>query len=354
MSISATPWYQAPAASLAAAAEQTARERQSVLTKPPGSLGTLEQLAVRFAAFQGRARPELDRIRICVFAGDHGVVAEGISAFPQAVTTEMIRNFAAGGAAVSVLARANDAELEVMDLGSAVAPGPLPGVVDRRIDAGTANFRHGPAMTPEQRDLALDGGREAAQRAADAGTQLFIGGEMGIGNTTAATAVVCALTGEAPTALAGPGTGLDDSGVRHKAAVVAEALDTHAPDAADPADVLRQVGGFEVAALAGSFIACAQAGIPVLVDGFITTAAALVAVRLNPSVWPWLLFGHRSAEPGHAAALAALDADPLLDLGMRLGEGSGAAVAIPLLRQALSLHNGMATFDEAAIPGGAP
>jgi nicotinate-nucleotide--dimethylbenzimidazole phosphoribosyltransferase len=270
------------------------------------------------------------------------------------VTTEMIRNFARGGAAVSVLAQANGAMLEVVDLGSAESPGPLPGVVDGRIAAGTANFRREPAMAPEQLEAALAGGREAARRAAEAGSQLFIGGEMGIGNTTAAAAVLAAFTGRHPADIAGPGTGLDDAGVRHKAAVVTAALEALRPDPEDPTDVLRQVGGFEIAGLAGSFIACAQAGIPVLVDGFITTVAALAAVRLNPAVRPWLLFGHRSAEPGHGAALAELDARPLLALGMRLGEGSGAAAAIPLLRQAVTLHNGMATFEEAAISGGEP
>ena len=348
---SASPWYAAPPATRDEAAEQAARERQANLTKPPGSLGGLEEAAVRFAGFQGTPRPRLDRVRICVLAGDHGVVAEGVSAFPQAVTTEMIRNFAHGGAAISVLAAENGASLEVVDLGSATPPGPLPGVVDRRIAPGTANFRHGPAMSEAELTAALDAGGEAAGRAVEAGAGLFIGGEMGIGNTTAATAVVCALTGAEPARLAGPGTGLDAAGVGHKAAVVAAALERLDAEA-DPAEVLRQVGGFELAGLAGAFIACAQAGIPVLVDGFITTAAALAATRLNPGGREWLVFGHRSAEPGHDRVLAELDAGPLLDLGMRLGEGSGAAVAVPLLRQALALHNGMATFEEAAIPGG--
>jgi nicotinate-nucleotide--dimethylbenzimidazole phosphoribosyltransferase len=344
-------WYLNAPAAPDAQARHSAAGRQAELTKPPGSLGRLEELAVRLAGLQGTDRPRLDRVRITVFAGDHGVAAEGVSAFPQAVTTEMIRNFSRGGAAISVLARELGAELEVVDLGAVVDPGPLPGVVGARIAPGTGNLRREPAMLAEELAAALDGGRDAAERAAEAGAQLFIGGEMGIANTTAATALACGLTGHSPEALAGPGTGLDAAGVDRKAAVIRDALGLHTPDPAEPLEALRTVGGFELAALAGAYIAAAQRGVPVLVDGFIATTAALAAVRLNPAVAPWLLYGHRSAEPGHDAVLAALDAEPLLDLGMRLGEGSGAATAVTLLRTALALHNGMATFAEAGISG---
>ncbi|KPV39059.1 nicotinate-nucleotide--dimethylbenzimidazole phosphoribosyltransferase [Thiohalorhabdus denitrificans] len=344
------PWYLRPVASIDEAAEQAARDRQGQLTKPPGSLGRLEEVAVRLAAWQGAPKPALDRVWISVFAGDHGVAAEGVSAFPQAVTTEMIRNFSRGGAAVSVLAREAGANLEVVDLGAVEDPGSLPGVRPARIAPGTGNLRREPAMTAEELAAALAAGAEAARRAEAEGAQLFIGGEMGIANTTAATAVACGLTGDSPEALAGPGTGLDARGVDHKAAVVRDALGLHAPDPANPAEALRRVGGFEIAGLAGAFVAAAQRGIPVLVDGFIATTAALAAVRLNPGVADWLAFGHRSAEPGHAAVLAELGAAPLLDLDMRLGEGSGAAAAVPLLRQAVTLHNRMATFEEAGIP----
>lgn len=342
-------WWEHPVAIPDPEVEEAARNRQGELTKPPGSLGRLEKLAVRLAGLQGTERPALDRVRIAVFAADHGVAAEEVSAFPQAVTAAMIRNFSRGGAAISVLAAELGAGLEVVDLGAVADPGPLEGVVSARIAPGTGNLRVEPAMLAEERDAALAAGRAAAGRAAEAGARLFIGGEMGIANTTVATALACGLTGASPEVLAGPGTGLDPAGVDRKAAVVRDALGLHTPDPAEPLEALRTVGGFELAALAGAYLAAAQRGIPVLVDGFIASTAALTAVRLNPDVAPWLLYGHRSAEPGHQAVLAALGAEPLLDLGMRLGEGSGAAAAVNLLRTAVALHNGMATFSEAGL-----
>ncbi len=343
------PWYLQPAAAIDEAAARAARQRQDRLTKPSGSLGRLEDLAVRLAGMQGTDCPDLGRVRITVFAADHGVAAEGVSAFPQAVTAEMIRNFSRGGAAVSVAARQIGADLEVVDLGAVEDPGPLPGVVSARIAAGTGNLRRQPAMSPDQLEAALAAGRDAAERAAEAGARLLVGGEMGIASTTAATALACTLTGHAPGSLAGPGTGLDPEGVARKAAVVQDALDLHEPRPDRPLEALLAVGGFELAGLAGAYVAAAQRAVPVLVDGFIATAAALAAVRLNPGAAPWLLYGHCSAEPGHRAVLAALEAEPVLDLGMRLGEGSGAAVAVPLLRTAVALHNGMATFAEAGV-----
>ncbi|HXH03372.1 MAG TPA: nicotinate-nucleotide--dimethylbenzimidazole phosphoribosyltransferase [Candidatus Competibacteraceae bacterium] len=331
------------------AAEAAARARQDQLTKPPGSLGRLEALAIRLAALQRRERPAVERVRIVVFAGDHGVVAEGVSAFPQAVTAEMVRNFARGGAAISVLARQHGATLEVVNAGTVSPLEPLPGVVDRRVGPGTANFAVEPAMSAEQCAQALSAGAEAAERAHEAGAELFIGGEMGIGNTTAAAALGCALLGLSAAALAGPGTGLDAAGVSRKAAVIERALALHA--GGTPLELLCRLGGFEIAALAGAYIRCAQLGIPVLVDGFITTAAALAALRLRPEIAPWLLYGHASAEPGHRRLLAALGAQPLVELDMRLGEGSGAATALPILRAACALHNGMATFAEAGVSG---
>ena len=330
-------------------ARAAARARQERLTKPPGALGELEALAVRLAGLQGRARPTVDPVWITVFAGDHGVAAQGVSAFPQAVTGEMVRNFARGGAAISVLARTLGAELRVVQLGVVNDPGPLPGVRHLALGLGTADFTQGPAMDGAQLAAALAAGREAVAEARAGGARLFVGGEMGIGNTTAAAALACALLDEDPARLAGPGTGLDPAGVRRKQAVIAAALRRHAGHLAVPAEALRRLGGFEIAALAGAFVAAAQAGLPVLVDGFIAGAAALAAVRLNPAVADWLLFGHRSAEPGHRRVLAALDARPLLDLDLRLGEGSGAALAVPVLRAACALHAGMATFDEAGV-----
>ena len=331
------------AASLAAA-----RERQGRLTKPPGSLGVLEWAAVTLAGLQGVERPCLERVWISVFAGDHGVAAEGVSAFPQAVTGEMLRNFAQGGAAISVLARELGATLEVVQLGTVNDPGPLPGVRRACIAAQTENFTHAPAMTAEQCADALQAGRESVRAAREAGAQLFVGGEMGIGNTTAAAALACGLLGEGATLLAGAGTGLDGAGIARKAAVVARGLALHR-DATAPLEWLRRVGGFEIAALAGAYVAAAQCGMPVLVDGFIATAAALAAVRRQPDCRAGLLFSHRSHERGHARLLHALEAEPLLDLGMRLGEGSGAALAVPLLRLACALHGGMATFAEAGV-----
>lgn len=331
-----------------AAFADAARARQARLTKPPGSLGRLEDLAVRLASLQKTERPAVDRVWISVFVADHGVAAEGVSAFPQAVTGEMVRNFAGGGAAIAVLARALGAALDVVNLGTVNDPGAIPGVRRAWIAPCSGNICRAPAMTSAQLQAALEAGADAVHRAHEAGAQLFIGGEMGIANTTAATAVACALLGDAPERLAGAGTGLDPAGIAHKAAVVARALALHA-DAETPLERLRRLGGFEIAALAGACLAAARQGLPVLVDGYIATVAALAAVRIEADVRPWLLFAHCSHERGHARLLEALEAQPLLNLGMRLGEGSGAAVAVPLLRAACALHAQMATFDEAGV-----
>ncbi|MDF0751672.1 nicotinate-nucleotide--dimethylbenzimidazole phosphoribosyltransferase [Marinobacter sp. 71-i] len=327
---------------------QRATERQRVLTKPPGSLGQLEQLAIQLAGLYGCEQPTVDPVRITVFAGDHGVCEEGVSAFPQEVTAQMIANFANGGAAISVLAKQLGASLEVVNLGIVGEVPALTGVRDEQIAPGTANLAVTDAMTEAEACSALAIGDAAAERNANNGCRLFIGGDMGIGNTTSAAALACALLNRSPETLVGPGTGLDTAGVSHKSAVVSRALKRHG-DNTDPLAMLASLGGFEIAALAGAILGCAARGIPVLVDGFIVSVAALVAVRQQPELRPWLLFAHRSAEPGHQAVLEALDARPLLDLGMRLGEGSGAAVAVPLLRSACALHNGMASFADAGV-----
>ncbi|MEX0732435.1 MAG: nicotinate-nucleotide--dimethylbenzimidazole phosphoribosyltransferase [Aquisalimonadaceae bacterium] len=343
-------WLQALPAPDACAAEAAMR-RQAVLTKPPGSLGRLEALAVTLAGQQGRDRPALDRVRITVFAADHGVCAEGVSAFPQEVTAQMVRNFAAGGAAISVLARIAGATLEVVDVGTVSSPGSLQGVLDARIAPGTGNLAEAPAMTTAQLEQALQIGEHAAARAEAAGAELFIGGDMGIGNTTSAAAVACALLGVSPAALVGRGTGVDDAGLIRKREAVARGLARHG-DNREPLAVLSSLGGFEIAALAGAMLGCARRRIPVLVDGFIVSVAALAATRVQPALHHWLHFSHRSEESGHGLVLDALHAQPLLDLGMRLGEGSGAAVALPLLRAACALHGGMASFDEAGVADG--
>jgi nicotinate-nucleotide--dimethylbenzimidazole phosphoribosyltransferase len=340
-----------PARQPSEAAARAAAARQAVLTKPAGSLGRLESVAIRLAAQQACDKPSVERVHIAVFAADHGVAAEGVSAYPQAVTVEMIRNFARGGAAVSVLARSLGATLQIVNLGTATPMGPLPGVASHPVGHGTANIAREAAMTPQQLEEALEWGRDSAAAAQARGAQLFIGGEMGIGNTTAAAALACTLLRQPPGALVGPGTGLDAGGVARKAAVIEQALALHDRHADDPFEALRRLGGFEIAALAGAYIGCAQNGLPVLVDGFIAGAAALAASRLCPGLGQWLFFAHRSAEPGHALVLAALQAEPLLDLGLRLGEGSGAALAVPLLRLACALHAGMATFAEAGVSG---
>lgn len=354
-----TKWLAQPCAVLNESSRTAALARQEQLTKPPGSLGKLEAIAVQLSALQGTAKPQMERLHISIFAADHGVAAEGVSAFPQAVTVEMVRNFARGGAAISVLAKQANAMLEVVNLGTVLPVEPMAKVRDERIAAGTANFAQGPAMTEEQLAQAMQAGHAAVLRAKQDGAHLFIGGEMGIANTTSASAIACALLQESPQLLAGPGTGLDSKGVAHKAAVIQHALELHGFlhsttekwVGKNALDVLRHVGGFEIAALAGAYLAAAQNGIPALVDGFISSVAALTAVRIQPDVRNWLLFAHTSAEPGHQRVLTALSAQPMLQIGMRLGEGSGAATAVPLLQLACALHNNMATFAEAQVSG---
>lgn len=330
-------------------AAAAARARQAQLTKPPGALGDLETLAITLAGWQGRV-PRLERVHISVFAADHGVTAEGVSAFPAAVTAQMIGNFARGGAAINVLARELNATLEVINLGTIGQAG-IAGVHDAALGPGSANFVNGPAMTEAQLGGALAAGRHSVERALAGGAQLYIGGDMGIGNTTAAAALACALLSAKPELLAGPGTGLDERGVARKAAVIRRALEKHSGHLRTARDALQRLGGFEIAALVGAYVRCAQRGVPALIDGFICGCAALAASRILPGAQTWWLFAHRSKEPGHTAILSALEARPLLDLGMRLGEGSGAAVAVPLLRLACELHAGMATFAEAGVAG---
>ena len=342
-------WINNQAAGFYAVYRDAALKRQAELTKPPGSLGQLEGLAVWLAERQGSEVPAVDKVWISVFVGDHGVMAEQVSAFPQEVTGEMIRNFATGGAAISVLARALDARLEIMNLGVVNEPGELPGVVRVQVASQTANITQGAAMTVEQMQQAMQAGVQAAERAHAGHTQLYLCGDMGIGNTTSAAALACAYLGLEATRLVGPGTGLDKQGVAHKADVVERALKANQTMLDNPGDILQALGGFEIAAMVAAIIRSAQLGQPVLIDGYISSVAALAAVKINPSVQTWIHFSHRSAEPGHAAVLEAMQATTILDLGMRLGEASGAAVAVPLLRMACALHSQMATFAEAGV-----
>lgn len=333
-------------------AADAARRRQDQLTKPRGSLGRLEEIAIRLAGLQGTPTPTVDPVQILLFAADHGVAAEGVSAFPQSVTQQMVRNIAGGGAAIAVAARVLDARIEILDLGTVVDPGPISGVRQERIGPGSGNIALMPAMSEEQLSAAMNIGRAAAARAVETGARLLIGGEMGIGNTTPATALACALLDLPVNALVGPGTGLDEAGLAHKTEVIERALALHLATGRSALELLRRLGGFEIAALSGAFITAAQRGLPMLIDGFIVTAAALVAARLQPETRDWMLFSHGSAEPGHRTLVRALDGQPLLDLGMRLGEGSGAAAALPLLRLACALHQQMATFAEAGVSEG--
>ena len=342
-------WLNVPSTPLNKPAAADAEARQMQLTKPPGALGQLETIAIRLAAMQGTVMPSMDDVHITLFAADHGVATRGVSAFPQAVTVEMLRNFSRGGAAINVLARSLGATLNVINLGTASDPGPLEHVIDCHLGAGTADFVEQAAMTEQQFYDALNAGRQAGERAARAKGHLFIGGEMGIGNTTSAAAIACALLGKDAGELTGPGTGLDTRGVSRKAEIIASALAQHKSAAGNPLEILRCLGGFEIVALTGAYLSCAHTGLPVLVDGFISSVAALAAVAISPDAADWFFYSHASAEPGHAHVMAALDARPLLDLGLRLGEGSGAAVAVPLLRLACELHKGMATFAEAGV-----
>lgn len=343
-------WLNKPCQVLDSAATAEARERQAQLTKPAGALGDLEDIAIRLAGMQQREHPAVDKVHISVFAADHGVAEERVSAFPQAVTTQMVHNFLNGGAAISVLAKELGATLEVIDVGLK-NPVSHPELISQRVADGADNSTQQAAMTEWQLGLALQAGFDAVERARANGAELFIGGEMGIGNTTAATALYCALLDLPPLEVVGPGTGLDQAGMLHKVKVVQRILNLHRHYCHEPLEALRRMGGFEIAALTGAYVRAAQWGIPVLVDGFISTAAALIATALQPAVSDWLFLSHTSGEPGHVFAVAELKQRPLLELGMRLGEGSGAAVTVPLLRMACALHNRMATFAEAAVAG---
>ena len=340
-------------------------------TKPPGSLGRVEALAARIARIQGTLTPRLRRCRLTLFAGDHGVASEGVSAYPQAVTRQMVANFLAGGAAANVFARANGVEIAVVDAGVAGAPFDAPGLVSRRIAPGTRNFAAEPAMTREQYEAALragvelgagtgDGAIGEAEAHAEAhagegdregtGVDAAAFGEMGIANTSSATLLAHKLIGAPLDALTGRGTGLDDDGLARKLRVLTRAA-VRTADRLPPDEALREYGGFEIAMMAGAMIGAARAGSVVIVDGFIASAAALAAVRLAPALADYLVFAHRSAEPGHDVVLDALGASPLLDLGMRLGEGTGALLAWPILRSAAAMLFDMASFESAGVSG---
>lgn len=337
-----------------AGAERSALAHQDQLTKPPGALGTIEQLGVQLAAIAGEDPPPRPRpAAVAVFAADHGVVASGVTPWPQEVTGQMVANFVAGGAAINVLARQADASVTVIDVGvasdlDALGLHAAPGLLRRAIRPGTADLSTGPAMTEAEACAALDVGAEVAATLVADGARALVTGEMGIGNTTSSAAVIAALVGRPAEAVTGRGTGIDDAMLRHKVAVIDGAL-ARLPDGADPVTVLSEVGGLEIAALAGFIIGGASHRVPVVVDGVIAGAAILVAHALCPGVLPYVVAGHRSSEPGASAVLDHLGLAPVLDLGMRLGEGSGACLALGVLDAAALILREMATFDSAAV-----
>lgn len=335
----AIPDYDAEAAAAAAA-------RQLLLTKPTGALGRLEALSIRCAGMTERMDWLPTRRACIVFAGDHGIARQGVSAYPQEVTLQMVANFLAGGAAVNVLARQMGARLVVVDAGVAGTLVDAPGLVLAKVAPGTADLSQGAAMTPEQAEAALALGARVAQAQIAEGLDILAVGEMGIGNTTSASAIVAAVTGLPVAEVTGRGTGLDDAAHAHKIALIEQALALHAP--AD-VETLRKIGGFEIGAMAGAMLAAAAARVPVVIDGFISTAAALIAVQQNPSVGNYLIASHRSVEPGHRAALQWLGLEPLLELDLRLGEGTGALLAMPVIEAAMRTLQEMATFASAGV-----
>lgn len=332
--------------------KQQAEQHQLQLTKPTGALGDLEQIAITLAGLQSNAHPQVSHPWITIFAGDHGVVEENISAYPQAVTRQMLQNFTTGGAAISVIAKYHQAHLQVIDCGTVGESYEYGGVERHCIRAGTANFAKQAAMNADECRAALELGKNSVDTAKANGADIYIAGEMGIGNTCSASALACLLLNDTAEQLTGVGTGIGADQLRHKIEVIEKAIELHHKNVVgDAFKTLCTVGGLEIAAIVGAYIRCAQVGLPVIVDGFISSVAALCAVRMNPKVREWMLFGHQSAEYGHLRILQELNANPILKMNLRLGEGSGAGTALGLVKMACVLHNQMATFAQAAVSG---
>ena len=326
-----------------------AQARLDRLTKPVGSLGRLEELAARYVAMTGEEVPKLPRAAIFTFAADHGVTIEGVSAYPSAVTAQMVLNFLRGGAAINVLAAHVGAEVWVVDIGVAYEFGSLPGLIARKIAHGTRNMLVEPAMTRDECQAALAVGVELAERAVRDGVGLIGTGDMGIGNTTSSAAIVAVMTGQPVQEVTGRGTGVDDRVLAKKITVIERALAFHRPDPRDPVAVLSAVGGLEIAGLAGLILGAASHRVPVVLDGFIAGAAALIAAGLQPLCRDYLIASHLSVERGHQAALKTLALKPLFDLDLRLGEGTGACLGFHLVQAAVKILTQMATFDEAGV-----
>ena len=331
-------------------ARQRAREHQDRLTKPTGSLGRLELLSIDLAGMTGRLDPPLEHRVVFTLAADHGVAREGVSAYPQEVTAQMVLNFLAGGAAVNVLARLTGARVVVADLGVDADLPNHPQLRSLKVRRGTDSITQGPAMSVDEAREAIEHGRRLVLDEIERGLDVALTGDMGIGNTTASAALICALTGLDPKDVVGRGTGVDDEGLARKRDAVRRALEVNAERIArGPVEALAAVGGFEIAGLAGVIIEATSQRRPVLIDGFISAAAALTAARIAPATTGYMIASHRSQELGHAAALQSLGLRPLLDLDLRLGEGTGALLALPLLDAAIRILNEMATFDEAGV-----
>lgn len=326
-----------------------AAAHQQHLTKPPQSLGRLEEIANRIVGIQQTLKPEVDPARVVVFAGDHGIASEGVSPYPREVTAQMVRNFLSGGAAVNALARACNVEVQVVDAGVAGELDEAGGLIRKRLRAGTRNFLREPAMTEDEAALAIEIGIELAQAASRAGVRMAACGEMGIGNTTSASVIAAALTGLPAAEVTGRGAGAGDEMLAHKVRIVDRALELYRPRFDRPLGILASAGGYEIAAMTGFYLGAAAERMVTVVDGFIATAAAALAVRLRPDCARYLFTGHLSVEPGHAALLDVLNQRPILDLSMRLGEGSGAVLAMAVIRGAVHAFRDMATFQSAGV-----
>lgn len=331
---------------------EAARTRQAQLTKPEGSLGRLEEIACQIAGIQRTEQPRINNKWVVIAAADHGVVSEGVSAFPQAVTAQMVANFLSGGAAVNALARQAGANVKIVDAGVASSiPGDTSQLVDVKLAEGTDNFVNGPAMTIENASKIVRRGVRLAEDISTDGADLIAVGEMGIGNTTAASAITAVMLDEAPKTVTGHGTGIDEVTRLKKAYVVEKAIKTNQPSAKYPIDALAKVGGYEIGFLAGVILGAAKTRTLVVIDGFISTSAALIAAAIAPTSTQYMLASHKSVEPGHILALEHLKLKPAVDLDMRLGEASGAVLTIPMIESAVRVHNEMATFDEAKVTG---
>jgi len=341
---------------------EAARMRQNKLTKPPGSLGRLEELSIQLCAITNKLKPVIDQKAVIIMAGDHGVTAEGVSVYPTEVTTQMVMNFLNGGAAINVLARQIGARVVIVDVGVANVLADHEQVlsdissltsntslVQHKVAFGTQNMAIGPAMTPDQADAAIMVGIEVLEREVKQGLDLVATGDMGIGNTTASAAIVSVITGIPPGEVTGRGTGVDDVGLKRKVVVIERALQVNRPNRCDPLDVLSKVGGLEIAGLVGVILGAASYRLPVVIDGLVSGAAALLAVGLVPEVKPYLIASHQSVEIGHKILLKYLGLNPLLDLELRLGEGTGAVLAFPIIEAAARILNEMATFTEAHV-----